>query len=130
MKHIAGVAVALSMGAAASLASPSLECSINASSQVETGQCLADLEETVQAALDVTLKFARQSARELDGVTGRDVALPALETAQARWEDFRAAECDYAGALFGGGSGTGIEIRSCRIELTRQRIKALTARLR
>ena len=112
------------------MASPSLECSVNAGSQVETGRCLAELEETVQAALDAALKFTRQSAQELDNITGRDVALPALENAQARWEDFRAAECDYAGALFGGGSGTGIEIRSCRIELTRQRIKALSARVR
>ncbi len=131
MKHAIGfgISVALAMAATVLSASPSLECSIKSSSQVETGRCLAEVEESVQTALEVILKFARQSAEELDSITGRDIALPALDNAQAQWEIFREAECSYAGALFGGGSGTGIEIRSCRIELTRERIKALDARL-
>jgi uncharacterized protein YecT (DUF1311 family) len=118
--------IAVPMGAAAD---PSLECSVGSGSQVETGDCLAQTEETVDAALDIILRFARDSATELDEVTGRNVALPALDKAQAAWEAYRDAQCDYAGALFGGGSGTGIEIRSCRIDVTRDRTQALEAAL-
>lgn len=112
----------------AALADPSFECSLTAGSQVETAACLSTQEETVNLALDAALEIARGSAAELDEITGRSVAVPALEASQVAWLAFRDAECDYAGSLFGGGSGTGIEIRSCRITLTRSRTDALTRR--
>lgn len=110
-------------------ADPSLECSVASSSQVETSNCLANVAEAADVALQVMLDSAMQSAAELDGITERDVAVPALTTAQDAWAAYREAQCDYAGALFGGGSGTGIEIQSCRIEMTRTRIKELEAGL-
>jgi uncharacterized protein YecT (DUF1311 family) len=111
-------------------ADPSLECSIGSGSQVETADCLAGTEEKAAAAMQIMLDFARDSATELDTVTGRSEALPALEAAQSAWETYRDAECALAGALFGGGSGTGIAIRSCRIEFLRSRTEALARSLR
>jgi uncharacterized protein YecT (DUF1311 family) len=111
-------------------ADPSLECSLSSSSQVETGNCLAAVEATTAEALSVVLGFAQDAAQELDDITGRAVALPALQASQSSWEAWRDTECAYAGTLFGGGSGTGIAIRSCRITLTRNRIEALYTRLR
>jgi uncharacterized protein YecT (DUF1311 family) len=111
-------------------ADPSLECSLTSGSQVETGNCLAAVETTTAEALSVVLGFAEDAAKELDDVTGRAVTLPALQASQTAWEAWRKEECDYAGALFGGGSGTGIAIQSCRISLTRDRIELLYARLR
>ena len=108
------------------LADPALECS-DASSQVEIADCLIDTEARVETALEIAVDVARSAAAELDDVTGRVVAVPALEQAQAAWEAYRQAQCDYVGATFGGGSGTGIGIRSCRIDLTRARIRALFA---
>ncbi|MEM9306523.1 MAG: lysozyme inhibitor LprI family protein [Pseudomonadota bacterium] len=99
------------------------------SSQVEIGQCLIDAETHSEAALDIAMDIARENAADLDEVTRRDVALPALEASHTAWLAFREAECDYAGALSGGGSGTGITIRSCRIEKTRTRITDLMGRL-
>lgn len=122
--------LALAALPAGTAADPSLECSVVSGSQVETGECLAQVESSVNTALDIMLGFARDSAAELDQITERDVALPALEAAQVAWQAYRDAQCDYRGALFGGGSGTGIEIRSCRIELTRDRIEALESELR
>ncbi len=123
-------AIALCATAGFAAADPSLECSLDAGSQVETGECLAKVEQAANGALEIVLGFARDAATELDTITERAVALPALEAAQTAWETYRDAECDYAGSLFGGGSGTGIAIRSCRIELTRTRTKALQATLR
>jgi uncharacterized protein YecT (DUF1311 family) len=119
-----GVGLALAAPAAVS-ADPSLECGLDAASQVEIGACLAAVEATVDRAVDLALGFAADEARGLDEVTGRTVAAPALEQAQAAWATYRDDHCAYVGATFGGGSGTGIAIRSCRIELGRERVEAL-----
>ena len=124
------VVCAAALWACGAQADPSLECSVSASSQVEIANCLGEVAEAADTALATVLEFAQNSAAELDGITERDVAVPALETAQSAWLSYRDAQCEYAGALFGGGSGTGIEIQSCRIELTRARIKALESGLR
>ena len=106
-------------------ADPSFECSIASSSQVETADCLAETEDRVSQVLEVTFQIATDSATELDEVTGRDVVLPALNASQAAWEAYRDAHCEHIGATYGGGSGTGIAIQACRVELTRTRITAL-----
>ncbi len=71
------------------------------------------------------LGFVTASAQELDTVTGRKVAVPALEAGQAAWVAYRDLHCEFVGATFGGGSGTGAAIRGCRIELGRARADAL-----
>ena len=106
-------------------ADPSWECSVDSSSQVETAECLIGVESDVNAVLEMALKTAREVAKQLDEVTERDTTVPALERAQNAWEAHRDAECDYVGARYAGGSGTGIAIRSCRITMTRARIVAL-----
>lgn len=104
-------------------ADPATEC--GGSSQVEVGDCVADTLQRVNTTVDIYLGFAMSSAEELDEVTGRTVAVPALEAAQAAWSIYRDAHCSYVGATFGGGSGTGIGINSCKIELGRSRAEEL-----
>jgi uncharacterized protein YecT (DUF1311 family) len=115
----------LLLAAAAAAADPALECNTGASSQIEIGECVAETEARVDSALDAALGFAMTSATDLDEITGREVAVPALEASQATWEAYRDAHCEFVGATFGGGSGTGIAIRSCRVELGRARIAEL-----
>lgn len=123
MRKLAAVSVfALCVPGLAS-ADPATEC--GGSSQVEIGACVAETLQRVDATVDTYLGFAMSSAQELDSVTGRIVAAPALEAAQAAWSSYRDAHCDYVGATFGGGSGTGIGIDSCRIELGRERAEDL-----
>jgi uncharacterized protein YecT (DUF1311 family) len=115
-------ALALALMAAfptAALSDPVGEC--GGGSQVEIADCLALQEDAAEQSMQTILGFARASAAELDEITERSVALPALEAAQEAWETYRAAQCDFIGSTYGGGSGTGIAIRSCRIELTRAR---------
>ena len=87
-------AIALCATAGFAAADPSLECSIDAGSQVDTGQCLAEVEEAASAALDIVFGFARDAATELDKITERAVALPALEAAQTAWAAYRDAGCN------------------------------------
>lgn len=109
------------------MADPSLECSIDNGSQVEIGACVAKAEAAVGKSIDIALGFAMTSARDLDQITGRDVAAPALEAGQAAWSAYRDAHCDFVGSTYGGGSGTGIAIRSCRVTLGRARVTELMA---
>ncbi len=102
-------------------ADPTMECDIQSGSQVETRECLAEVEKNANAALEIIFGFAMNAARELDKVTGRDATVPALKVGQDGWLQYRDKHCEYVGATFGGGSGTGIAILSCRIELARER---------
>jgi uncharacterized protein YecT (DUF1311 family) len=117
------VIVLLALAAGPTSADPTLEC--DRSSQVEIGDCLAEVEATVDRTIETALGFAMDSAKELDDVTGREIMVPALTAAQAAWSAYRDAECEAVGASFGGGSGTGIAIRACRIDLGRERVARL-----
>ncbi len=117
------LAVLTAAGLAA--ADPVLECNTGVSSQVEIGNCVAETEARVEAAVEAALGFAMASATDLDEITGREVAVPALEAAQAAWTTYRDAQCEAVGAGFGGGSGTGIAIGACRVDLGRARAAEL-----
>jgi len=69
--------------------------------------------------------FVRKSAAETDNATGRELSVPALEAGQKQWSLYRDQHCEFVGTTFGGGSGTGIGILDCRIELTRAREREL-----
>ena len=128
MKGPTAVLLALTCVPGSVFADPATEC--GGSSQVEIGACVADTLQRVDATIEIYLGFAMSSAKDLDEVTGRSVAVPALEASQAAWSAYRDAQCDYVGATFGGGSGTGIGINSCRIELGRERAGELMRQLR
>lgn len=119
--------VALASLASAVFADPGFECSVSTSSQIETRDCVAQTEDRVEKVLQAALGFARDAAAELDTATGRSDAVPALDTSQSAWADYRDRHCAYVGATFGGGSGTGIAISACRIDLARERIGQLMA---
>lgn len=117
------LAASAALSAEATLAGPDLECS--GGSQIEISQCVNQALEAVDNAVEVSLGFAMGAAQELDSVTGRDSTVPALEAAQAAWSAFRDAHCEHVGATYGGGSGTGIAIASCRVMLGRDRVEVL-----
>jgi uncharacterized protein YecT (DUF1311 family) len=127
MKCFFGITLALLtiLMAPGAQADPIMECGNQFSNQVEIGDCLADVEKNVDATMRVALGFAMASAKELDTVTEREVATPALEAGQAAWAVYRDQHCEFVGSTFGGGSGTGIAIRGCRIDLARARADVL-----
>ena len=114
-RYVALTVVALGVLPLAAGADPSLECSVSAGSQVEISECVARAETAVDEALAIALVRDELSCGPL----------PALESGQAAWAAYRDAHCDFVGATYGGGSGTGIAVRSCRVELGRARIAAL-----
>jgi uncharacterized protein YecT (DUF1311 family) len=121
------IAAATCLSASGVLSDPMMECP--GGSQVEIGNCLAKTEELTDLSLQTALEISKNAATELDSVTGRSVALPAHESGQKAWVAYHDAHCEYIGATFGGGSGTGLAIRACRIELTRDRVDRLMGAL-
>jgi uncharacterized protein YecT (DUF1311 family) len=111
------------------LADPGLECSQTAASQAEISGCIVETEKLADASLAQVLEWAMESAQELDAETGRVMVVPALEASQAAWEAHRDAHCEYMATTYGGGSGTGIAIGSCRIEMARDRLAVLMTTL-
>jgi uncharacterized protein YecT (DUF1311 family) len=127
MKYFCGLILALFLllPAPGAQADPIMECGNQFGSQVEIGDCLAAVEKNTEAAMEVVLGFAMDAAKEIDTITERAVVVPALDAGQAAWSAYRDRHCEYVGSTFGGGSGTGIAIRGCRIELARARTGAL-----
>ena len=123
MRTVATALFLLPLGTSFALTDPASEC--NGSNQIEIGACVTDTLQRVDQTVALYLGFAMSSARDLDTVTQRQVAARALDAAQTSWETFRDTHCDFVGATFGGGSGTGIAIDSCRIELGRDRAREL-----
>lgn len=111
-------------------ADPHMECETESGSQVEVGNCLVEVEKAADAALKIVFGFAMDAAKELDDLTAprRDV-VPALEASQAAWQDYRDKHCEHIETTYGGGSGSGIALQNCRIELSRARFKELFALL-
>ncbi len=118
---VLGVMLAISQAQA----DPAAECGYQAGSQVEISNCLVKVSINVDAAINQALGFATDAAKELDDITNRNEAVPALSLSQHTWTAYRDKHCDFVGATFGGGSGTGIAIQSCRIELGRMRTTEL-----
>ncbi|MFA3919195.1 lysozyme inhibitor LprI family protein [Ruegeria hyattellae] len=104
-------------------ADPAMEC--NEPSQVEIAECVSAMLDGVDLAVEASLGLARNAMGELDQVTGREAGVPALDRSQAAWVTYRDTQCEAVGASYGGGSGTGIAITSCRIELGRARASEL-----
>jgi uncharacterized protein YecT (DUF1311 family) len=109
------------------LADPVGECQTVTANQVNTNQCLQNTQAAAQHVLDLALMRAHEKAAELDAVTGRDEAVPALDQSQADWETFLASNCAVRGAMAGGASGSGSFIAGCAIEMTRLRAAELDA---
>ena len=117
----------LLVGASAAFAGPVEECQKITATEIETGQCLQDTLNTVNAVLDSAFGNAQASADQLDAVTGRPVARQALERSQSAWSDFRTINCLVPAAMAAGASGSGNFTLACQIEMGRARTTELQA---
>lgn len=102
-------------------------CDEGNKSQVKLDHCFVNAEKDTNTTLKTVFGKVLVAAKELDDVTAprRDV-VPALVTGQYVWEQYRDKHCEFVGTTWGGGSGTGIAVTKCRINLTRARIEELS----
>jgi|SRR5436190_10211319 len=116
----AGTLVALIPGPVAH-ASPVGECQAVSADQVAVTRCLQTTLSSADQVMGMALDRLLKRADELDGVTGRVVARPAVEQAQVEWQAFRDANCAVPAALAGGASGSGQFQLGCMITMSRAR---------
>src|SRR6266536_1522088 len=102
-------------------ASPVSECQAVAANQVEVTQCLQAVLAAADGAMGAALQRVLQRADEIDAVTGRPVARPAVEQAQVEWQAFRERNCAVRAALTAGASGSGQFQLGCSITMARDR---------
>ncbi len=94
----------------------------------EVKRCYNDRVNEIDREVDRAYQRALAAAGELDAVTGHGDAVPALEESQALWRAFRRADCmDLQAKLAAGGSGTGVFIARCAIDMAKTRIAELEA---
>ena len=124
---LVAVGFLLLVSAPTALANPVGECQAAMSTQVAVNQCLQNTLAAAQHVLDIALTNAQEKADELDAVTGRTEARPALDQAQTDWQTFRDSNCAVRGAFAGGASGSGQFIAGCAITMTRARADELDA---
>lgn len=105
------------------------ECYKNAQTTAAIRECLKqELQETREEYRSVMEKLTNQ-AGELDRVTGRNVALPALEKANLSFDRYVSDQCVFEEAMIAGGTGAGAANLSCQINLLRLRMGSLESHI-
>ena len=92
-------------------------------------ECLKkELQQTRDEYREAMEKLTQQ-AGELDRVTGRNEALPALEKANTAFDRYVSEQCRFEETMMGGGTGAGAANLACQINLLHVRMGAIESHL-
>jgi len=92
------------------------------------GQALTQAEGELKIAWERALKAAEaqyDSVRRETGFEKMPNMPEALRKAEAAWEAFRDVNCDYQNLVYYGGSMASLAVTSCRLDMTKARVKEL-----
>lgn len=106
-------------------ANPLDACWALAESRLDVGPCLADQRQQSEAALGETADRVMTAAADLDRVTERSLAVPALERAEAAFAAYRDAQCGAVRAMAASGTGASDFELAYIVRLNRTRIDEL-----
>lgn len=117
-----------------------LPCVSNAEDTIEQCYKSATTTSAVRECLKKELQQARdeyreslekltQQAGELDRVTGRNEALPALEKANTVFDRYVSEQCRFEEKMMGGGTGSGSANLACQINLLHFRMGTIESHL-
>ena len=95
-----------------------------------TASAQSDIEECyTKASTTEALEKLTQYAAELDRVTGRNEAVPALEKANTAFDRYVSEQCRFDEAMMGSGTGAGSANLSCQINLLHIRMGSFESHL-
>lgn len=101
-------------------------CWDRVSTRPELAPCLEELLREAQARLAAKGAAVERGAAELDRVTGgRYDNVGRVRESDARWREYRDAECARQSAAMSPGTGSGDVLLACRVTLTNARIRQL-----
>ena len=87
--------------------------------------CLLNEDRKANEELNAAEAAAAQRARALESATGRPGAHAALEKSVKDFGQYRTSQCAYVKETYASGTGADEAMIACRIDLTRQRVRAL-----
>ena len=105
------------------------QCYNSATTTSAVRECLKKELQEARNEYREALEKLTQQAGELDRVTGRNEALPALEKANTAFDRYVAEQCRFEEKMMGGGSGSGAANLSCQINLLHVRMGAIESHL-
>jgi heat shock protein HslJ len=106
-------------------ADPLDACWALAESRLDVGPCLADQRQQSEAALAEIADRVMTAAADLDRITERSLAVPALEQAETAFAAYRDAQCGAVRTMAASGTGAGDFELACIVRLNRTRIDEL-----
>jgi len=122
MKTAMAIVTLLTAGAATAGALD--ECLIR-NEPAAVNRCLVDLDKEAQAALVKAEGDAGKRARDIDNVTGRSPAAPALAKSMRAFSEYRKAQCEFVRAMYSTAAGSEQAQLGCMVDLTRRRVREL-----
>ena len=105
------------------------QCYKSATTTSAVRECLKKELQQVRDEYRETLGKLSQQAGELDRVTGRNEALPALEKANTAFDRYVGEQCRFEEKMMGGGTGAGAANLACQINLLHVRMGAIESHL-
>ena len=113
-----------------SLAQDSIEqCYKSATTTSAVRECLKKELQQTRDEYRKAMEKLTQQAGELDRVTGRNEALPALEKANTAFDRYVGEQCRFEEKMMGGGTGAGAANLACQINLLHVRMGAIESHL-
>ncbi len=102
------------------------ECWAESANRIALGECLNSTKADADAQLDEVYTAALAVQGELDAITGDSRATRALERSEMAFKLYRNLECHVRELQMGSGTGSGDAFLGCWIDMTRERIAALS----
>jgi len=121
---IAGALSAIALLAPSARAGALEEC-MTAGDRGAVTTCLLNEDRKANEELGAAEASAAQRARALESATGRPGAHAALAKSVKDFAQYRTSQCAYVKETYASGTGADEAMIACRIDLTRQRVRAL-----
>jgi uncharacterized protein YecT (DUF1311 family) len=102
-----------------------LEECMTAGDRGAVSTCLLNEDRKANEELNAAEAAAAQRARALESATGRSGAHAALAKSVKDFAQYRTSQCAYVKETYASGTGADEAMIACRIDLTRQRVRAL-----
>jgi uncharacterized protein YecT (DUF1311 family) len=121
MKSTLAFAIALQISSSYAQGTVPMPC-VDSATTIEKNICLGREVEALEKDISAQVNRIAASLRKRDAHEPVVRLAPAFASAQAKWQQFREAECSFRSLSFGSGTGAPAEEAFCRIEHGRLRL--------
>jgi uncharacterized protein YecT (DUF1311 family) len=124
MKSLLAFGVALQISSAYAQGVEPMPC-VDAANTIEKNLCLGREVEALDKVISAQVSRIAAVLRKRDADEPVVRLAPAFASSQAKWQQFRDAECSFRSLSFGSGTGATAEFAFCKMEHGRLRLNHL-----